>query len=474
MGYGASETDTGTSLKEALADLKKGKVSPCYLLYGEEAFLVRDSLDKIINLILPDSDRDRDLNLFYLDGEREDIEGLCQSLQTPPLIVGKKIVVLRNTRIFHSASVSPDLIRNIRDLMNSDHTRAAKDFMHFLQMAGWRLEDLKNGGWKSIRDQDWQKAAGDGGRDREGWLPQMIEICLKLGLKEESQVDGAERLMEILKTGIPEGNHLILTAGAVDKRKKIFKIISEKGAILHFPQIKMENRKRQALMDIVRDSLTEAGKTVTPGAWAAIGKKTGFTVESSAEAIEKLIIYTGKKALIEEADVEEVIEKTKEGTIFDLTNAISEKKLKPALASLKDLFDQGTHELLIMTMVARELRLLLHAGMVIRSGKLGAYDKNLDYARFQKSVYPVIRALAGESDKSDKSGKSEKKEGGAEFIRQHPYVMFHALKYSQGFSFDALVGYLEELVNMDVAFKSTARDPRFMLERFIMKVCSGV
>jgi DNA polymerase III subunit delta len=466
MGYGASETDAGNSLKEALSDLKNGKVSSCYLLYGEEEFLIRDSLEKIISLILPDSDRD--LNLFYVDGEQEDIEGLCQSLQTPPLIAGAKIVVLKNTRIFHSASVSPDLIRNIRDHMKSDHVRAAKDFIHFLRLAGWSLEDLKDGGWKSIRDDDWQKAAGDGGRDREVWLPQMIEICLKLGLKEKSGVDGAERLMEILKMGIPEGNHLILTAGAVDKRKKIFKSISETGTVLHFPQIKIENRKRQALMDIARSILAEAGKTVTPGAWAAIGKKTGYTVESSVEAIEKLITYTGKKALIEENDVEEVIGKTKEGTIFDLTNAISEKKLKPALAALKDLFDQGTHELLILTMVSREIRLLLHAGMVIRSGKLGAFDKGLDYARFQKSVYPVIRSWAGDADKSDK------KESAGEFVRQHPFVMYHALKYSQGFSFDALVGYLEELVNMDVAFKSTTKDPRFMLERFFMKVCSGV
>ncbi len=471
MGYGASETDTGHSLKEALSNLKKGKASSCYLLYGEEEFLIRDSLDKIVTLILPDSDRD--LNLFYLDGEQEDIEGLCQSLQTPPLIAGNKIVVLRNTRIFHSPSVSPDLVRNIRDHMKNDHVRAAKDFMHFLQLAGWSLEDLKDNGWKSIRDGDWQKAAGEGGRDREAWLPQMIEICLKLGLKDKSGVDGAERLMEILKMGIPEGNHLILTAGAVDKRKKIFKMISETGTVLHFPQIKIENRKRQALMDIAKTILAEAGKTVTPGAWAAIGRKTGYTVESSVEAIEKLITYTGNKALIEENDVEEVIGKTKEGTIFDLTNAISEKKLKSALAALKDLFDQGTHELLILTMVARELRLLLHAGMLTRSGKISAFDKNMDYARFQKNIYPVIRALAGESDKSDKTGKSDKKEGGAEFIRQHPFVMFHALKYSQGFSFDALVGYLEELVNMDVAFKSTARDPRFLLERFFMKVCSN-
>ena len=57
-------------------------------------------------------------------------------------------------------------------------------------------------------------------------------------------------------------------------------------------------------------------------------------------------------------------------------------------------------------------------------------------------------------------------------IRQNPYVIYNALKNSCRFSHDSLVGYLEDLVNMDLALKSTAGNPRFLLERFVMKVCS--
>jgi DNA polymerase-3 subunit delta len=181
------------------------------------------------------------------------------------------------------------------------------------------------------------------------------------------------------------------------------------------------------------------------------------------EAIEKLITYAGERRLIEERDVEELIGKTRESTIFDLTNALSEKNLSSALVALKDLFDQGVHELLVLSMMAREIRLLLHAGMLIRSGKMDSFDAKMDYGRFQKRMYPVIRSWAEGTDK---------KVTGGEFIRKHPYVMYHALKYSLGFSFDALVGYLEDIVAMDIAMKSTARNPRFLLERFVMKVCS--
>jgi len=462
VDYGAGETDKGNSLKEVFSDLKKGKTSSCYLLYGEEEFLIADTLAKIVDLILPAGDRD--LNLFYMDGDQVDMAGLCQSLLMPPLIPGKKIVVLRNTRIFQSGNISAELIKKIRDLKESDPDRAARDFMHFLRLTGWSLEDLKNGGWKSIRENDWQKVAGgDVGRDREAWLPGMIEICINLGIKERPAGESDERLLDIMKSGLPEGNHLILSAGAVDKRKKIFKIISEKGRVLHFPKTNVENRKRHALMETTREILTKAGKTLTSGAWVAVGKKTGFAAGSSVEAIEKLITYTGDQAKIEEKDVEAVVGKTREGTIFDLTNALSEKNLNPALVALKDLSDQGVHELLILSMIVREIRLLLHAGILIRSGKLDVFDPKMDYALFHKKVYPFIRAW---------TNGAGRREGGWELIRQNPYVIYNALKNSCRFSQDDLVGYLEDLVNMDLAMKSTAGNPMFLLERFVIKVCS--
>jgi DNA polymerase-3 subunit delta len=462
VDHGSGETDTKNSLKDIFSDFKKGKVSSCYLLYGEETFLIADALARIVDLILPVTDRD--LNLFYMDGDQVDIAGLCQSLLTPPLIPGKKVVILKNTRIFQSGSVSAELIRKIKDLKESDPDRAAKEFMHFLRLTGWSLEDLKNGGWKRIHDNDWQKTVGgDEGRDRETWLPELVEMCVILGMQERSAVEGEERLLDILKDGLPEKIHLILTAEIVDKRKKLFKIISEKGKVLHFPKISIENRKKQVLMDTAREILAKAGKNMTPGAWMAVGKKTGFVPGSSVEAIEQLITYAGEKILIEERDVEELIGKTREGTIFDLTNALSEKNLNIALIALKDLLDQGVHELLVLSMMAREVRLILYAVILIRSGKLDTFDSKTDYGRFQKSVYPVIRSWTNEAGKKEATG---------EFFRLHPYVMYHALKYSYGFSFDMLVGYLEDLVAMDISLKSTARDSRYALERFVMKVCS--
>jgi len=276
-----------------------------------------------------------------------------------------------------------------------------------------------------------------------------------MGKKREA----TERLEDTLRKGIPAGIHLIITAETVDKRKRLFKTISEIGIVLNFSRLKGEAKQKNALIETAKDLLSESGKKLTPGAWIAIGRKTGFNLADSMKALETLITYSGDKISIEESDVEEVIGKTKEDTVFDLTGALVAKKLDVALSNLKDLFDQGINHVLILSMIAREIRFLLHAKMFIRSGKLGPIEPNMEYEMFQRSIYPVI--LRWRSDKGGKGGLDG----------QHPYVIYNAVKNSHRFSYERLLKFLEDLVDMDIAFKTTTKEPKFMLERFIVKVC---
>lgn len=448
--------------EKILMEVKKGKAdpSPCYLLHGEEEYLVKDALNKIIAAIIPANDRD--MNLFFMDGENEDIDGLCETILTPPLIPGRKVVVLTNTRLFQTKTVLPDIVQKIRQNVENDPDMALRYFMQFLKITGWHIDDLRNGGWKKISSDNWRKSVeGDSGHDRETWLPEMIETCISRGIDVGEQRGVAERLEDTLKKGVPEGIHLIITAETVDKRKRLFKIISETGIVLSFSRLKGEARQKNALMDAAKDLLAQSGKKLTPDAWIAIGRKTGFNLADSMKALETLITYTGDKISIEESDVGEVVGKTKEDTVFDLTGALVARKLDVALSNLKDLFDQGINHVLILSMIAREIRLLLHAKTFLRSGKLGSFEPNMDYEMFQRSVYPVILEWRG-----DKGGK-----GGLD--SQHPYVIYNAMKNSYRFSYERLLKYLEDLVDMDIAFKTTTKEPKFMLEIFIVSICTA-
>jgi DNA polymerase-3 subunit delta len=460
MALHDDDTGRGATLAAVLAELKRGKAVPCYLLYGDEEFRLRDAVEKITTALIPDA-RDRELNLFVTDGEHEDVGSLCESLVTPPLLPGRKVLVVRETRLFQSKTLLAPLIARIRERLEPDPARAAADFMQFLALTELQLDDLREGGWRKIDDDVWQKIVpDDGGEGRESWLPRAVDLCVSRGLVSvKEKADETDRLERVLAGGMPEGNHLILTAETVDRRKRLFKAVSTVGRILTFAKIKGEARQQQAVMEMAAGPLGERGKRLSSGAWAALGQKTGFSLRESLGAIEKLITYSAEKAVIEAADVEAVIGRTKEDTVFDLTGALTGRNLATALRAARDLLDQGVPPLRIMAMITREIRFLLHAKLLIASGRLKGFSADMDYGRFQKAVYPSLKQGAGE------------KEEQVDLVSQHPFVVYQALKNSDRFTRSDLAGYLEMLVRIDLALKSTGREPRLLLERFLLAVC---
>jgi len=200
-------------------------------------------------------------------------------------------------------------------------------------------------------------------------------------------------------------------------------------------------------MEMAAGLLSGREKRLSSGAWVALGQKTGFSLRESLGAIEKLITYVGKKAVIEAADVEAVIGRTKEDTVFDLTGALSGRNLTVALRTLKDLLDQGSPPLMIFSMITREIRFLLQAKLLLASGRMKAFSANADYGRFQKSVYPSLKQGAGEGEEQ------------VDLVSQHPFVVYQALKNAGRFTRSELAGYLEMLAGIDLALKSTGRSP---------------
>jgi DNA polymerase-3 subunit delta len=177
--------------------------------------------------------------------------------------------------------------------------------------------------------------------------------------------------------------------------------------------------------------------------------------------VEKLIAYSGERAVIEARDVEEAVGKTKEDTVFDLTTALAARDLSQCLLTLDELFLRGEAPVFILSMVAREIRNLRDAALLLRSGQLApAYRVEMEYHDFQRAVYPALRTGAA----------SSRQEGG--FRSQHPYVIYLALRNARSFINSDLNAWIGELAAMDLALKSTARNPRHMLERFLIRVCS--
>ena len=77
----------------------------------------------------------------------------------------------------------------------------------------------------------------------------MLALCVAEGLEAKTADDNLEGLSKVLAGGLPEGNHLILTATAVDKRKQLFKQIAALGKVLYFAQAKNEAKQKVLLLE---------------------------------------------------------------------------------------------------------------------------------------------------------------------------------------------------------------------------------
>ncbi|MFA5324364.1 MAG: DNA polymerase III subunit delta [Smithella sp.] len=449
-------------MEKIYANLKKGLIAPCYLLYGEEEYLVNEALNKILDLIVPE--KDRDFGLFYLEGENTDLDILIDHILTPSLLGDKKVIVVKNATFFISKEDLVKLISKIRDAINDNPAKAIKYFMTFLKISGLSLEDLLGAGWQKITDEQWSEIVkGDTGEDREKWLPRIIEICQSSGITDVSGTDKTEKLEEILKEGLPAGNCLIFTAEAVDKRKKLYKIIADAGVVKEFAKMKQEGVRKEILQKHVQKLLSESGKKMSPAAWITLGRKTGFDFRRSMSELEKLISFVGDRTLIDKDDVEEAVGRTKEDDIFALTNALSEKNQLAALNALQNLLDQGIHHLMILTMISREIRLLLQARILVESGKLPKFNHSVEYGWFQNVLYPTLNEFNTSAAKTE-----------GLIFSQHPYSIYNAFRNCVRFTSARLIALLEELLNLERAFKSSGTsNPRLLLEVFLIKSCAS-
>ncbi|MDZ4164943.1 MAG: DNA polymerase III subunit delta, partial [Smithellaceae bacterium] len=412
----------------------------------------------LVDLAVPHGDQD--FLVFYHEGNWTDMPGLLDDIRTNPLIPGRKVIVVPDTNLFQSKETMPEIIDRIRERLAGNPLRAGEDFMGILSQAGLTLQDLVAGGWKSISQTEGLKIMSpEAWEEREAWLPKVIEICASRQLPPHAGADESQGLINALLQGMPRDTHLILSAGSVDRRKRLYKAISEVGRIVYYPKPKGQTRQLQSLIEAGRGLLTAAGREMAPRAWEVLGNRVGFDLQAAKFALEKVINYaTGKK--ITEQDVEEVVGDDAEATLFDLVGATWERNLGRALVILDDLLYRINH-MQVLSFFAREIRLMLQAKDI---EKLigGKYSPAMDYPRFQSAIYPMIKA-----------GESPKGKGSIMLAGQHPYVVYNCLRNAGRFRREELIGLLDYLLEIDVSLKTTGKDPRLMLESFIIRVATG-
>lgn len=307
-------------------------------------------------------------------------------------------------------------------------------------------------------------------------------FTVKVGAGEVSYSEkDLDRLSEIVQSGIPDGHFLVMTAGSLDRRRKIVKTLEKTGLIIDctVPQGARKadlDDQRQILQNVAGLVLAESGKTMDTAAFSELLDRTGFNPALFAQNLDKLISFTGDRTGISRADVETIIQRDKKDPIFSLTNAMMEKDVSRALFYLSSLRKDGFHPLQILKAFENLVRRML----LFKAFSLELSEKypnvrldRLNFNAFKQQIMPAV--IAHDQSARNQAVHDRIEPPPKDLVLapnpNSPYPIFQIFEKSVRFSLKELKEALISLGDLDFALKSSSVDADAGIEQFVMTFC---
>lgn len=217
------------------------------------------------------------------------------------------------------------------------------------------------------------------------------------GLFKSSGAD----LAEYIKT-MPETTYFIFVEEEVDKRSKLYKAVKAKGHIVELPFQDESTLKRWILGNARRE-----GKQISDASVGYFLGKVGTDMQNIQGELEKLFCYTLHRDVITPEDIDTVCINQIGNHIFEMVNAVAEKKQRKALDLYYELLALKEPPMRILFLLVRQYRILFHVQSLQKKGygkkeiaaKAGlhpfAAGKYMEQTRYFKSE--ELRAVLEES-----------------------------------------------------------------------------
>jgi len=233
-----------------------------------------------------------------------------------------------------------------------------------------------------------------------------------------------EKLSKWLPT-LETGNEIIFVENeAPDQRTALYKTLVKVGKVEAFTELKPFEA-----IAWIKEQVSALGATIDPEAASLLQLYCGSDLARLESEITKLSSYDPH---ITKTTVEKLVDAGFFNTIFELTDALSEKKSQKALNLLTKTLDSGENEIYLVTMLARQVRNLL----IVK-----------DLADHRLSESEIVSKT-----------------------RLHPFVIKKSLSQSRNFTAAQLLTLHGKLVGLDLEMKSTSTDPRILLTKFVTEM----
>lgn len=166
---------------------------------------------------------------------------------------------------------------------------------------------------------------------------------------------------------MPQETCMVFVENEVDKRGKLYKAVKNTGRV-----VEMKRQDERTLMNWVLSTLRKEKKNITSATMELFLSRTGNDMEFIEKELEKLLCYTIGRDVVTSKDVEDVCTVRTENKIFDMINAIAEKKQKKALDLYYDLLALKEPPMRILYLITRQFNLLMQVKTLLAQG----FDQN--------------------------------------------------------------------------------------------------
>ena len=438
-----------------LKKTKAGEFCQLYLFFGER-YLCREAADSLEKSLLA---LDAGGTVHHIDGDGEDTGKTLGQLMNFSLLPGLQIHRVTDSRLFHSKNSASSIWEKVEQAHADNKENACRrHLLAFLNLGGLSADESL----QAVEGGQWQKLFGFS--RPSGSLLWADELLSGVSGQKKTggAADAASRFQEVFTKGIPPGNILLLTAETVDKRKKFFTFIKKQGvavdcSVASGSGAAAQKGQKEILRELVMKSLTSYKKKIPPRVLEQFYERVGFHPVAVVMEMEKLCLFVGDRDNITQEDLDEMVGRTREDALYELTDAFGKKQTGRTIVLLHRLLENGVHSLAILATMKNYLRKLL----IFRSLQLQSephYQPGMSAQQFQGNYLPALKA----------------REEWQDLLKGHPYALFMSFSKAGEFSCGQLKNWLRLLLQAEFRLKGAPLPPDLILEELFLSMLTPV
>lgn len=265
-----------------------------------------------------------------------------------------------------------------------------------------------------------------------------------------------ERLVDLLKNGLPGGVSFVLLTDRVNKSTSFYKTFQSRGEVHAFDEPEKKTEAEEDFIPRVEKLMAGAGLAMPRPVFNAFLDRTGYNLRQVTAEIEKLSLYLGDGQAATLADVQLMVAPVRESKFYEFADTYCNGNLADTLRVLRRMFDQRVYPVPLLMNLQDRLRQLfvlsdcLRRGWAHLSGGEG-WKRHLSW-----SLPPEGEALLSALEKDPRKG--------------HPYAVVMMAAQAARFPPGRWYRWLTAAVDAQAAMTGgEAVDAEVALELFVLR-----